>query len=204
MEVAVAFAGALISLRLAASLFTRWRVDRRPEMAVWAASLLSFAIASGALAWGAAAGWDGPSFRVYYLFGGLLTAALLGAGSLVRAGVRGVIPLALIYAGVAVGIMLAAELTAPVTGSGIPDARDHLELFPARVLAIIGNSAGTLAAVGVAAAGLRRRPVGNALILLGIGVAALGSTVAGLGEGGSAAFAGVAAALLYGGFVAKR
>lgn len=204
MEVAVAFAGALISLRLAASLCVRWRANRRPELAVWAASLLSFAIASGALAWGAAAGWDGPAFRAYYLFGALLTAALLGAGSLVRAGVRGVIPVALIYAGVAIGIVLAAELTEPVTGSAIPNARDHLELFPARVLAILGNSVGTLAAVVVAVTGLRRRPIGNTLILLGIGVAALGSTAAGLGEGGSAAFAAVAAALLYGGFVAKR
>jgi hypothetical protein len=204
VEVAVAFAGALVSLRLAASLSARWRADRQPEMAVWAASLLAFAIASGALAWGAAAGWDGPSFRVYYLFGGLLTAALLGAGSLLRAGARGVMPITLIYSGVAIGIVLAVALTAPVTGSEIPSADDHLELFPARVLAILGNSIGTLAAVAVAAAGLRRRPIGNTLILLGIGVAALGSTIAGLGEGGSAAFAVVAATLLYGGFIAKR
>jgi hypothetical protein len=204
VEVAVAFVGALISLRLAASLVERWRADRRPELAAWAASLGAFAVASGALAWGAAVGWDAAAFRVYYLFGGLLTAALLGAGSLLRARVRGVAPVALLYTGLAVGIAVAAELIAPVGGTGIPDARDHLDLFPARVLAIVGNTVGTLAAIGVACAGLRRRPVGNALVLLGIGAAAIGSTVAGLGEGGSAAFAAVAAALLYGGFVSRR
>ncbi len=204
MEVVIAFAGALISLRLAASLSDRWRADRRPELVVWAASLASFAIASGALAWGAAAGWNAPAFRVYYLFGGLLTAALLGAGSLVRAGVRGVVPITLVYAGIAIGVAIATELTVPVTGSEIPDAREHLELFPARVLAIVGNTVGTLAAVAVAAAGLRRRRIGNSLVLLGIATAAIGSTIAGLGEGSSAAFAVVAAALLYGGFVSKR
>jgi hypothetical protein len=204
VEVVVAFAGALISLRLAGSLVQRWRADRRLEWAAWGASLTSFAIASGALAWGAAAGWNSAAFKVYYLFGGLLTAALLGAGSLLRAGVRGVAPVALLYCGVAVGVVLAADLTAAVAGTGIPDARDYLEFFPGRVLAIVGNTAGTVAAVGVACIGLRRRRVGNSLILLGIGAAAIGSTVAGLGEGGSAAFSVVAAALLYGGFVAKR
>jgi hypothetical protein len=70
--------------------------------------------------------------------------------------------------------------------------------------AIVGNTVGTVAAAGVACFGLRRRRIGNTFILLGIGAAAIGSTVAGLGEGGSAAFSAVAAALLYGGFVAKR
>jgi hypothetical protein len=200
----VAFAGSLVSFRLAGLLVQRWRADRRAEWLTWAASLTSFAIASGALAWGAAAGWNSAAFRVYYLFGGLLTAALLGAGSLLRVGVRGVAPVTLLYCGLAVGIVLAAELTASVGGTDIPDAREQLELFPARVVAIVGNTAGTLAAVGVACVGLRRRRVGNTLVLLGIGAAAIGSTVAGLGEGGSAAFSAVAAVLLYGGFVSKR
>jgi hypothetical protein len=93
------------------------------------------------------------------------------------------------------------EVTAPVTGDSIPAAQDHLELVPARVVAIVGNGLGTLAAVGVAIAGIRRRPLGNGLILAGIGVAALGSALAGLGEAGSALFAGAAAVLLYAGFV---
>jgi Flp pilus assembly protein protease CpaA len=69
------------------------------------------------------------------------------------------------------------------------------------VLAIVGNSVGTLAAVVVALRGLRRRTLGNGLILAGIAVAALGSALAGLGEAESALFSAAAAALLYGGFV---
>ena len=202
MNALLAFAAALIALRLAAQLARRWRARRRPELAAWTGSLLAYAAASAALAWGAAAGWDDAAFRVYYLTGGLLTAWLLGAGSLLLVGRRWAGALAIAWIGLATGVMLAEPLTTPVSGTAIPAAQDHLDLFPARVLAIAGNSLGTLAAVGVAAATLRRRPLGNALILAGIGVAALGSTLAGLGEAGTAVFAAAAALLLYGGFAA--
>ncbi len=204
MDVLLAFAAALVTLRLAADLIRRWRVRRSPDLLAWAASLAAFAAASGALAWGAAAGWDDRAFRAFYLFGGLLTAALLGAGSLLRAGARVAAPVALVYTGLAIGVALAMPIDPPVAGDGIPDASSHLAFFPARALAIVGNVAGTIAAVGVALTGLRRRPVGNALIIAGVVVAAAGSAIAGLGEGGGAVFAAAAAGLLYGGFVSRR
>ena len=204
MDVLVPFAAALVSFRLAAELVRRHRVRRAPELLAWAASLGSFAAASAALAWGAAAGWDDRAFRVYYLFGGLLTAALLGAGSLLRAGVRAAGPAVLLYAGLAVGVALAVPIEPAVGGGSIPDAASHLELFPARALALVGNVAGTIAAVGVALTGLRRRPVGNSLIIAGVVVAAAGSALSGLGRGGGSFFTAVAAALLYAGFVSRR
>lgn len=202
MNTLLAFAATLISLRLSADLVRRYRARPAPELLAWAAALGSFALGSGALAWGAAAGWSGPAFRVYYLFGGLLAAALLGAGSLLRAGVGRIGPVALVYVGVSVGIALAMPLVAPVSGTAIPDAQAHLDLYPARVLAIAGNSLGTVAAVAVALMGLRRRPLGNGLILAGLVVAALGSALVGLGEAGSALFSAGAALLLYAGFTA--
>jgi hypothetical protein len=119
-------------------------------------------------------------------------------------GVRAAAPAALVWVGLAVGVAIAVPLTAPVTGTEIPDAAEHLDLVPARVLAIVGNVVGTVAAVGVALAGLRRRPIGNAMLVAGVLVAAVGSGIAGLGEGGSATFSVIAAALLYGGFVSPR
>ena len=202
MEALLAFVATLISLRLSADLVRRYRERNAPELLIWAGALAAFAVGSGALAWGAAAGWSDPAFRVYYLFGGLLAAALLGTGSLSRFGVRGMTPLTLLYIGLAIGVAVAVPLTAPVSGSSIPEAQAHLALFPARVLAILGNSLGTLAAVGVALIGIRRRPLGNALILAGLVVAALGSALAGLGEAETALFSLVAALLLYGGFLA--
>ena len=204
MEALIAFGAALLSLRLAARLVARWRARRAPELAAWAGSLLAYALASTALAWGAAAGWDDRSFRAYYLFGGLLTAPLLGAGSLLLWRRRWAGPAALVYVGLAVGVAVAMEITTPVSGSSIPSAQDHLAFVPARLVAVLGNTLGTVAAVGVAALTIRRRPLGNALILAGIAVAAVGSALAGLGEAGTAAFIAAAAVLLYGGFIARR
>lgn len=202
MDALLAFAAALLALRLSGDLVRRYRARRRPELAAWAAGLAAYAAAAGALAWGAAAGWNTAAFRVYYLGGGLLTAALLGAGSLVLVRRRWAIPLALVYVGLAVGVAVAVPLQTELSGTKIPEAQDVLELWPARVLAIIGNSLGTLAVVVVAIATFRSRPVGNALVLAGIAVAGIGSGLAGLGIGALAPSIAVAAVLLYAGFVA--
>ena len=202
MDALVAFAAALLSFRLAGLLAGRWRASRRPELLAWSASLAAYAVAAGAIAWGEAHGWDGRAFRVYYAAGALLTAPLLGAGSLLLAGRRKAAPVALVYAGLAVGISLAMPLHgAFFAAHGIPIAQDHLTFLPARLLAILANSLGTLAVVGVALRSLRKRPLGNALVIAGIAAAAIGSGLAGLGAAGSAIGIAVGAALLYAGFV---
>ena len=202
VDALLAFAAALITLRLSADLVRRYRVGRFPAHAAWAAALAAFALASGALAWGAAAGWSEPAFRVYYLGGALLSAALLGTGSLLLSGRRRVALVALVYVGLAVGVALAMPLAGDLSGSDVPDARDVLDLWPARVLAIVGNALGTLAVVLVAVTSFRRRPLGNVLILAGVCVAALGSALGGLGVGALAPMLALAAVLLYAGFVA--
>jgi hypothetical protein len=202
VDALLAFVAALLALRLAGELASRYRARRSPHLAAWAASLLAYALASAALAWGAASGWDDATYRVYYLFGGLLTAPLLGVGSLLLVGRSWAAPLGVLYTGLAVGLALAVPLTVPVGGESIPEAQEHLEFLPVRLAAVLGNGMGTLAAVGVALLTLRRRPVGNALILAGVAVAAAGSGVAGLGVAETAVFVAVAAVLLYAGFVA--
>ena len=202
MDALLAFAAALVTLRLSGDLVRRFRARRSPELAAWAAGLAAYSLAAGALAWGAAAGWSEAAFRVYYLGGGLLTAALLGAGSLLLVGRRRVAWVALLYVGLAVGVALAVPLQAELPGSEIPEPQDVLDVWPARVLAIVGNSLGTLAVVVVAVVTFRARPVGNALILAGIAVAGIGSGLAGLGIGALAPAIAVAAILLYAGFVA--
>ena len=142
-------------------------------------------------------------FRAYYLCGGLLTAALLGTGSLLGIGVRAAGPIALVYTGLAAGVALGVPIHGTIAGTSIPEAQEHLSLFPARVLAIAGNAAGSLALIGVAVAGLRRRPLGNVLLLAGFAVAAAGSALAGLGAAQTAVFVAVGAGLLYAGTVVR-
>jgi hypothetical protein len=56
----------------------------------------------------------------------------------------------------------------------------------------------------VGLAGLRRRPLGNAMLLGGFVVAAAGSALAGLGAAPTAAFVAAGAGLLYAGIVSPR
>ena len=200
MDPLLAFAAALLALRLAGDLAGRYRVRRTPQLLAWTASLFSYAVASAALAWGSAYGWGEAAFRVYYLFGGLLTAALLGAGSLLLVGRRWVIPVVLVYVGLAVGIAVAEPLTSPVSGEAIPDAQAHLDFIPMRLAAVLGNSLGTIAVIAVAALTFRRRPLANSLIMLGV-LAAAGTGLSGLGVAETSAFIAAGAVLLYAGFV---
>ena len=202
MEALLAFAAALIALRLSGRVAQRWRARRAPELLAWSAALFAYAVASAALAWGAAHGWDARAFRVYYLFGGLLTAPLLGAGSLLLWRRRGAGPIVLVYAGLAVGIALAVPVHGTFAGDAIPAAQDHLDFVPARLVAILANSLGTAAVVVVAAATFRRRRLGNALIVAGVALAAVGSALAGLGATETSVFAVGAVLVLYAGFVA--
>lgn len=204
MNALLAFAAALVSLRLAAELARRARARRAAELTAWAIALGAYAIAAAALAAGAAGGWHNATFRVYYLFGGLLTAPLFGIGSLLLVRARWAAPAGLVYAGLALGVAVAAPLTENVSGNSIPHAQDHLDVFPARALAVAGNSLGTLAVVAVAAATFRSRPRANLLILAGIAAAAVGSGLPGLGEAATAAFLAAAAALLYAGVVTAK
>ncbi len=201
MEAVLAFGATLLSIRLSADLARRFRRQGRAELLAWCLALAAYALAAGTLAWGAAAGWSELAFRVYYFGGALLTAPLLGAGSLLLVGRRWAAPLALVYVGLALGVTLAVPLEASITGPDVPEAQDVLDLWPVRVLAIVGNTLGTLAVVVVAVATIRRRPLGNTLILAGVGVAALGSGLAGLGIGALAPILALAALLLYAGFV---
>jgi len=202
VDVLVAFAAALLTFRLAGLLAGKYRSSGRPELLAWGAGLGAYAIAAAAIAWGEAAGWDDRAFRVYYATGALLTAPLLGAGSLLLAGRRRAAPVVLVYAGLAVGIALAVPVHGAFAAHGIPAAQDHLSFLPARLLAIVANVAGTLAVVVVAVRSFRRRPLGNGLIIAGIAAAATSSALVGLGAAGSAIGIAVGAVLLYAGFVA--
>jgi hypothetical protein len=147
------------------------------------------------MAWGSAHGWDARAFRVYYLAGGLLTVVLLGVGSLLLIGKRWAAPVGLLWIGLATGVVI--EMSVHGTfGSGLPSAGAHVHGFP-RALAIVGNSLGTLAVVGVALSTIRKRLLGNTLILAGIATAAAGSGISGIGASATAACILVASVLLY-------
>lgn len=191
MDVLLSFGAALLSLRLAGLL-------ARSRRFAWAGGLLSFAAATAAIAWGSAHGWDAPAFRVYYLAGALLSAPLLGVGSLTLWGKRWAAPLGLAYVGLALGVAIAMPVHGSFAGTSVPHAQDHLDWLP-RVVAIAGSSLGTLAVVVVAVATVRARPLGNALILGAVAAAAGASVLTQTAVSAAAACFALAAVLLYAG-----
>ena len=197
MDIVLSFAAALVSFRLAG-------LRARARQYAWAAGVLSFAGAAAAIAWGAAHGWDGPAFRVYYLAGALLSAPLLGIGSLQLWGRRWAGAAGLLYTGLAVGIAAAMQVHGTFAhATSVPHAQDHLDALP-RVVAIAGSSLGTLAVLVVAVATFRRRPLGNALVVGAVAAAAAASALTQSAVWLAAAFFALAAALLYAGAVGVR
>ena len=51
--------------------------------------------------------------------------------------------------GLAVGVAISEPLSMPVSGDEIPEAQEHIDYFPLRILAIAGNVAGTAAVSGL-------------------------------------------------------
>jgi hypothetical protein len=191
VDVLLSFAAALLSLRLAGLLL-------RGRRFAWAGGLASFAAAAAAMAWGSAHGWDARAFRVYYLAGALLSAPLLGVGSLVLWGRRWASPVGLLWSGLAVGVAAAMPVHGAFAGKEVPHAQDHVDAL-ARVLAIAGSSAGALAVVVVAVVTLRRRPFGNALLVGAVAAAATASALTQTAVAAAAACFALAAGLLYAG-----
>ena len=169
---------------------------RRGRLA-WAGGLASFAAAAGAMAWGAAHGWDARAFRVYYLAGALLSAPLLGVGSLQLWGRRWAAPLGIAYLGLAVGIAAVMPLRGDFTSTAVPRAQAHVDDLP-RVVAIAASSLGALAVVVVAVATLRRRPVGNSLTVAAVVAAGVASGLTQTAVSAAAVCFAAAALLLYG------
>jgi hypothetical protein len=189
VDVLLSFAAALLSLRLAGVLV-------RGRRFAWAGGLFTFAAATAAMAWGAAHGWDARAFRVYYLAGALLSAPLLGIGSLQLWRKRWAAPLGLLYTGLAVGVAAAMPVHGSFATTNVPHAQDHVDALP-RIVAIVGSSLGALAVVVVAAATLRRRPIGNALLVGAVAAAAAESAMTQTAVAAAAACFAAAAALLF-------
>lgn len=189
MNAVLSFAAALVSLRLAGLLV-------RGRRYAWAGGLLSFAAAAAAMAWGSAHGWDARAFRVYYLAGALLSAPLLGVGSLQLWGRRWAGGVGLLWVGLSVGIAAAMPVHGTFAGTAVPRAQSHVGDV-ARVAAIAGSSAGALAVVLVAVVTLRRRPLGNALVVGAVACAAAASALTQTAVAAAAACFAAAAVLLY-------
>jgi hypothetical protein len=195
----LAVMAAIVSAAFAVVVLNRWRRTRRPAFAAWAAGLGIFALAAAAQAVGSARGFDTTTFRVFYLFGGVLGVAYLALGT-VHLQAPAAVARAATWGLVAVSLLVAVDMALePVdagqlgTPTGILGGALIHQGSPVRVAAIVLNIAGTLVLVGGSAwsawrlardrAGLDR-VVCNLLLTIGAFVIAAGFSAAKV-QGGS-------------------
>ncbi|HEX2700972.1 MAG TPA: hypothetical protein VHM89_12290 [Acidimicrobiales bacterium] len=175
VHTALASAAALVGLAFAMCTFERWLARRRPHELAWSVALAMFSLASAALAAGAALGWGGVTFRLFYLFGAIVNVPFLALGTvyllaprrradLCAAGVA-------LFSAFAAGVVAVAPFTAALPRHEL--ARGSEVFGPApRILAASASGVGALVVVAGAlwsAMRVRRRRVvvANALIALG-------------------------------------
>ena len=153
----------LVALAFAALLLRSLRRRRSGEKVLWALGFLLFAVAAACEAAAQRAGWSPALFRVYYLTGGVLTVAYLGAGSawllLPKRG-RDVLVGGLVVATAAAATTVALAgvhpATLAATAVGRPPANSALAGH-AFLWAVALNSFGTLFLVGGSLYSILRR-----------------------------------------------
>jgi hypothetical protein len=182
---------AAASAAFAAAVLRQYAARRRPHQLAWGIALSMFAAASLALTAGVVAGWTPVSFKLYYLFGAILNVPWLALGTIEL--LAGPFTRRVYAAGLAVFTVLSVVLVAlarvtpaDLSGRLLPEGKEFLPVA-VRVLAVVGNTVGTLIVVGGAVASglamrsrrdLRPRFEGNLLIALGVLLAAGGGVFA--------------------------
>jgi hypothetical protein len=147
LETAVAVAAAVVAVAFGLSTFERWRRSRRRHELAWSAALGEFAVAAGALAAGAQAGWNGPIFRIFYLFGAIADVPVLALGTVYllggrRAGDRAALGVAMAST-FAAGVVLSAPFRAAIPRDRLVQGSEVFGALP-RVLAAVGSAGGAI------------------------------------------------------------
>jgi hypothetical protein len=202
-------AATLVALLFTVLLARSYRRRPAAQKALWGLGFLLFATAAACEAAAQRHGWTPALFRVYYLCGGVLTVAALGAGSAMlqlrpraRDFLLGGFIVASLAAAVTVALAPVDLQTLAATQSGRPPANGALA-GQAFLWAIALNSIGTVLLVGGSVLSiLRRRNVrANVWIASGALVVALAT---GMSRGGSYSFVYigelVGIALMFAGF----
>src|SRR3954462_3193637 len=107
MVAGLAFLATAVATLFAQATGKRWALTRKPYHGAWTVALALFALASAALATGAATGGDTGTFRVFFLLGAIVNVPWLALGTVYllagdRAG-RAVRAALLVFTGFAAG-----------------------------------------------------------------------------------------------------
>ena len=168
-------AAMLLALAFSLRLLSSWFRRHAAQKLFWGLGFALFAVAAGCEAAAYRSGWSLALFRLYYLAGGVLTVASLGAGSawllLPRRG-RDVMlgALAVAAASATVAVWLAPVHLADLTGAGTGrPPSNHALGGHAFLWAIALNTFGTIFLVGGSALSIVRRQRVRTNVWIGLG-----------------------------------
>ena len=171
LTLALASGATVMSFAFAGATFERWLRRRRRHELAWSVALALFACGSLSLWAGAAVGWNGLTFRLFYLFGAIVNVPFLALGTvyLLAGRRRGDVWAATVTmaCAFAAGVLAVAPLTGAIEPDVLPQGSEVFGPLP-RVLAALASGVGaTVVFVGAlwSAARLltwRRRPGGRA------------------------------------------
>jgi hypothetical protein len=151
---ALAATATLLAGAFAAATFERWLDRRRRHELAWSVALAFFAVGALSLWAGAALGWDGPTFRLFYLFGAIVNVPALALGTVYLLAGRRTGDVAAAGVGLlsafAAGVLAVAPLTGPIDPDALPQGSDVFGPLP-RILAAVCSSVGALVVFGGAA-----------------------------------------------------
>jgi MFS family permease len=211
-------AAAIVALVFGIHLLVRAGRRRNWFEAVWGVAMLMFAAASGALFLGVLDGWSSGEFRVYWLFGAVLTVPYLAAGEVYLLARNRWVGHAALIVVLAATVWASAEIRTAPLDTGVLARQEFFtgrevlgEDAPARTLALIYSYTGTAVLVlGIlwSSLGMRGRPelrprfYGVLLIAVGALVVAGGSAFAAAGSfAGFSVTLSVGVAVMYWGFL---
>ncbi|MEO7836852.1 MAG: hypothetical protein ABIS21_04355 [Acidimicrobiales bacterium] len=176
LHTALAAAAALIALAFAMSTFERWLERRRRHELAWTAALIMFCLGAGALAAGAALGWNSATFRLFFLFGAIANVPFLALGTIYllagrRRGDLAAVGIAL-FAAFSAGVVAVAPFTGPLPAAELAQGSEVFGPLP-RLLAAVASGIGALVVLGGAAWSAARVRVprlilANAVIAAGV------------------------------------
>lgn len=174
-QTALAVAAALVALAFSMCTFERWLARRRPHELAWAVALAMFASGAAALWLGAANGWNGPTFRAFWIFGAVANVPVLALGTVYllwgpRVGHRCALAVTVAVA-FAAGVLVVAPFVGPIPLRRLPRGSEVFGPLP-RVLAAVASGGGALVILGGALWSMwsqrrSRLTVANALIAVG-------------------------------------
>lgn len=209
---------ALVSAVFTAALFHQWTQRRRLFQGLWTISLAMYALASFAMFLGVLNSWSAVEFRVYWLFGAVLTVPYLAVGEaylLIKSGtvLRALLTVLAIATVLSAIVILSADVNTSVLEESLPLGKDvfgqgsmayrlaQVFAYPAYIFVVAG-SVWSVSKMRKSPE-MRDRSAGTILIAVGATVVAIGSGVgAGMGQPWLFAISlAIGVGIMFGGFL---